>query len=120
MTRRRILAAGAVAAAVTAGGLALALGPSSPTSVATPRPAAVTGGPLAPCPTEDSPGPCWWDAAARGNGEGHSFWAAADGAVWPLDGAPRAFRDVGGHSGCWIYVSDTSLVACADGWTEES
>jgi hypothetical protein len=26
------------------------------------------------CVQEDSPGPCWWDAARQGNGVGQSFW----------------------------------------------
>lgn len=29
--------------------------------------------PLRPCVTEDSDGPCYWDATARGNGHGRSF-----------------------------------------------
>ena len=28
---------------------------------------------LAPCVTEDAPGPCFWDAQNRGNGLGKSF-----------------------------------------------
>lgn len=35
---------------------------------------------LPPCPTEDSTG-CYWDAAARGNGEGVSFIALDDGTI---------------------------------------
>jgi len=34
-----------------------------------------------PCAEEDSPGPCYWDAAVRGNGVGHSFWVDAQQAV---------------------------------------
>lgn len=26
-----------------------------------------------PCATEDSPGPCYWHAQTRGNGQGQSF-----------------------------------------------
>ena len=29
--------------------------------------------PYVPCAEEDSPGPCYWDAARRGNGHGTSF-----------------------------------------------
>ena len=36
--------------------------------------------PLPYCATEDSLG-CVWDAAKRGNGEGRSFFAYADGTV---------------------------------------
>lgn len=36
-----------------------------------------------PCPTEDSV-ECYWDAATRGNGEGLSYIALADGAVYYL------------------------------------
>lgn len=32
----------------------------------------VTGG-YSPCVTEDSPGPCYWDAKTMGNGQGRSF-----------------------------------------------
>jgi hypothetical protein len=43
------------------------------------RPAVSTQ--LPPCATEDSPGPCLWDASVRGNGVGRSFWRTADGDV---------------------------------------
>ena len=33
------------------------------------------------CVTEDSPGPCFWDAKTQGNGKGTSFWVLADGTV---------------------------------------
>lgn len=29
---------------------------------------------LPACATEDSAGPCYWDAKTRGNGQGVSFW----------------------------------------------
>ena len=29
---------------------------------------------MRPCVTEDAPGPCFWDAATRGNRKGVSFW----------------------------------------------
>ncbi len=28
---------------------------------------------IPPCATEDAPGPCYWDADERGNGQGRSF-----------------------------------------------
>lgn len=34
-----------------------------------------------PCEYEDSPGPCYWDASAMGNGYGTSFVVHADGSV---------------------------------------
>lgn len=34
-----------------------------------------------PCVTEDSSGPCFWNADTRGNGEGLSFFVEADGTV---------------------------------------
>lgn len=37
--------------------------------------------PMPPCVQEDSPGPCFWDAGERGNGEGSSFWVGADQVV---------------------------------------
>ena len=47
------------------------LGPSAPAPVPAPTTAALT--PYVPCAEEDSPGPCYWDAARRGNGQGTSF-----------------------------------------------
>ena len=35
-----------------------------------------------PCVTEDSEGPCYWDARTMGNGEGRSFTVWGDGSVW--------------------------------------
>lgn len=45
-----------------------------------PEPAPVT---LAPCTTEDDPGPCYWDARTRGNGHGTSF-VTIDGHTYRL------------------------------------
>lgn len=39
------------------------------------RPAVST---LAPCTTEDDPGPCYWDATRHGNGAGRSFVVMED------------------------------------------
>ena len=47
------------------------LSPSAPAPVPAPATAALT--PYVPCAEEDSPGPCYWDAASRGNGQGTSF-----------------------------------------------
>ena len=33
---------------------------------------------LPACQYEDTPGPCYWDAAAQGNGQGDSFWVDAN------------------------------------------
>lgn len=33
---------------------------------------------LAPCATEDSPGPCYWDSTEQGNGLGQSFTVDAN------------------------------------------
>ena len=55
-----------------------------PTPISTPLPApapVVVGAPLAPCVDEDGPGPCFWDAAARGNHRGTSFVLDARGAL---------------------------------------
>jgi hypothetical protein len=46
-----------------------------------PAPAPAMPADLAPCPEEDSPGPCYWDAEHRGNGLGTSFWVDADGRI---------------------------------------
>lgn len=37
-----------------------------------------------PCAQEDSPGPCYWDARSRGNGQGTSFIVNARGVVTPV------------------------------------
>lgn len=37
------------------------------------------------CATEDSAGPCYWDARVRGNGKGHSFVVHEDGRVEYVD-----------------------------------
>ena len=47
------------------------LSPSAPAPV--PAPATAPLSPYVPCSEEDSPGPCYWDAASRGNGQGTSF-----------------------------------------------
>jgi len=36
------------------------------------------------CPTEDSEGPCWWDADIQGNGTGVSFLVTKNGDVYYL------------------------------------
>lgn len=33
---------------------------------------------LAPCVTEDAPGPCYWDSTEQGNGLGQSFTVDAE------------------------------------------
>lgn len=43
--------------------------------------------PIAACAEEDSAGPCYWSAAARGNGAGESFTVDADGVVTLLSAA---------------------------------
>ena len=40
-----------------------------------------------PCEYEDSPGPCVWDAASQGNGEGQAFIVYPDGNIVYLDDA---------------------------------
>jgi hypothetical protein len=35
-----------------------------------------------PCATEDSPGPCYWDASTMGNEHGRSFLVMTDGEVF--------------------------------------
>ena len=48
------------------------ISPLSPSAPA-PVPATAPLSPYVPCAEEDSPGPCYWDAASRGNGQGTSF-----------------------------------------------
>ena len=47
------------------------LAPTTPAPV--PAPATAPLSPYVPCAEEDSPGPCYWDAASQGNGQGTSF-----------------------------------------------
>ena len=55
------------------------LSPSAPAPVPAPTTAALT--PYTPCAEEDSPGPCYWDAARQGNWEGNSFIVNKDQTV---------------------------------------
>ena len=55
------------------------LAPTTPAPVPAPTTAALT--PYVPCAEEDSPGPCYWDAASRGNGAGTSFIVNMDQSV---------------------------------------
>lgn len=59
----------------------------TPAPVAEP-PAPPAPAPLPPCEDEDGPGPCRWDAAARGNGVGRSYTIDPNGTVWYDDAAP--------------------------------
>lgn len=45
---------------------------------------------MRPCASEDSPGPCFWDAGRRGNHRGYSFWVDRRNHVHYLD--PRRNR----------------------------
>ena len=68
------------------------LAPTTPAPVPAPITAALT--PYVPCADEDSPGPCYWDAARRGNGQGTSFIVNNDQTVTyvtqeQLDTSPR-------------------------------
>ena len=47
----------------------------------TPAPYTTTLTPYTACISEDSPGPCYWDAATRGNRTGNSFIVNADQSV---------------------------------------
>ncbi|MEU8621396.1 hypothetical protein [Streptomyces sp. NPDC048623] len=95
--------------------------------------------PTRPCPEEDTDSNnCFWDAARRGNGEGHSYWVDAEGKVTYLDQklnveAERAawaqerqkagredWGTVFGHRLCWAKVGDTSYIECFDGFRETS
>jgi hypothetical protein len=46
------------------------------------------GASLPACATEDSAGPCRWDASRQGNGQGRSFWVDQDQQVHYLDPLP--------------------------------
>ncbi|MGW6600569.1 hypothetical protein [Streptomyces sp. NPDC055036] len=95
--------------------------------------------PTRPCPDDDSESRnCYWDAAKRGNGKGHSYFVDARGAVTYLNpklndqAARNAFAlskkragweywgVVFGHRFCWAKVGDTSYIQCFDGFKETS
>jgi hypothetical protein len=84
----------AILAAVTlTAGLALAITPGTPAqAVSGHRSAAPAAVRL--CATEDSPGPCLWDAAFSGNGHGRSFLRRADGRVRYLPPRPLTWHRV--------------------------
>lgn len=67
----------AVVAAIAGGVIVAMLAQNLPPYLGNERVAAAM---LPPCPTEDSVS-CYWDASTRGNGEGRSFIAHADGSV---------------------------------------
>lgn len=49
------------------------ISPLAPAPAPVPAPTTAALTPYVPCAEEDSPGPCYWDAARRGNGQGTSF-----------------------------------------------
>ena len=53
--------------------ISLIVSPLAPAPAPVPAPATAALTPYVPCAEEDSPGPCYWDAARRGNGQGTSF-----------------------------------------------
>ena len=73
---------------------------------------------LPPCQVEDDPGPCWWDAPERGNGDGQSYVTMPDGndgRVIYLATIPACASETGpgfclydgariGESGAWSYL----------------
>jgi hypothetical protein len=73
---RRVVAALALAASAATAGYAAGYVARDEA----PRPAAPkSSAALTACAVEDSPGPCYWDAAHRGNHRGVSFVRLADG-----------------------------------------
>jgi len=72
MMRAQVMAT----AAATAAACALLIGlPDNVTGAASVAPWVPS------CPLEDSPGPCYWDAGAAGNGMGASFVRLGDGRI---------------------------------------
>ena len=73
---------------------------STPPAASTPAPPTVTPSPVSaaypPCESEDSDGPCRWDASKSGNGKGRSFTVEADGTVKYDDGETVAPENGGG------------------------
>lgn len=72
-TQKRIATAIATILAITAAIIGVALANSTDTEDWTRG--------YEPCATEDSVGPCYWDADTMGNGEGRSFVVEPDGQV---------------------------------------
>lgn len=68
--RTRYVVALCAATAIAGAGIGHA---RMPNDLATQPPAMAVKAALTPCPTEDSPGPCHWDAQTQGNGQGTSF-----------------------------------------------
>jgi hypothetical protein len=62
----------AILSALVVGTIGLTVAACSPHEMrGNPHPSVTAG--LKPCPVEDDPGPCFWDAKHRGNGHGRSF-----------------------------------------------
>ena len=57
------------------------ISPLAPAPAPVPAPATAPLSPYVPCAEEDAPGPCYWDAARRGNGQGESFIVNQDQTV---------------------------------------
>ena len=83
---------------------------------------------LPACPHEDAPGPCLWDARIHGNRQGESFVALpADPSTGTVDERVVVQPDprpqpgpIEGHTDCALYLGDTSVVVCRDGWVQVS
>lgn len=73
---------------------------STPPMASTPATSTVDPSPVSasypPCESEDSEGPCRWDAKTMGNGTGKSFTVEADGTVKYDDGETVAPENGGG------------------------
>lgn len=95
--------------------------------------------PTRACPEEDSASRnCYWDAAKRGNGKGHSYFVDRLGKVTYLNpklndqAARNAFAlkkkragweswgTYDGHRLCFALVDDTTLIQCFDGYKTTS
>ena len=61
--------------------ISLIISPLAPAPAPVPAPTTAALTPYVPCAEEDSPGPCYWDAASRGNGQGNSFIVNNDQSV---------------------------------------
>lgn len=93
MSARTTIAAAILAPVLVACGQSAANAPTAPRTADTPavqhvdegtviRPPVRRARPaMRPCASEDSPGPCYWNAATRGNGAGRSFVVTESGRV---------------------------------------
>lgn len=97
MVRTPLIVGWCVLSAVIGAGIGHARMDNDLAALRSPKPTASS---LPPCPTEDSPGPCHWDAQTQGNGQGTSF----DAPYCMFDAEVPAHVTVAGPADGWVTV----------------